>query len=78
MSKEVGITSLETQIKDIFLKHNKNLGYRKLTAYLNKASKTNHNHKKIYQVMKSLNLKCEIRIKKIHLSQKQDLIIFHI
>ena len=70
VKKEVGITSLEAQIKDIFLKHNKNLGYRKLTAYLNKASKTNHNHKKIYQVMKSLNLKCEIRIKKNTLKPK--------
>ena len=70
VKKEVGITSLEAQIKDIFLKHNKNLGYRKLTAYLNKVSKTNHNHKKIYQVMKKLNLKSEIKIKKNRLKPK--------
>ena len=51
-------------VERLFIKHKKMPGYRKMVYYILRENGIKYNHKKIYRIMKELNLKSKIRVKK--------------
>lgn len=55
---------LAKQIQELYNKVNGVYGYRRMTMNISRQLGMNYNHKRIYRIMNSLNLKAVIRIKK--------------
>ncbi|WP_322379130.1 IS3 family transposase, partial [Clostridium perfringens] len=58
------VNSVELLIRDVFNKHRGIYGYRRITTFIKINHNININHKKVYRIMKSLELRSKVRAKK--------------